>query len=194
MGNREALLAGAKRCLFEKGFSRTTARDIANASGVSLAAIGYHFGTKEELLTAALMSAIDDLDVEFRRTASAVANANATPIERFEAIWTRIIESFSSHRQLWIANFEIFSQIDRSGALRQLVADGLLQKARAGLVSLFDGVDETTVGERAIKTVGSFYYALLTGVLVQWVIDPEHAPTGEDLATALKVVASRVKD
>jgi AcrR family transcriptional regulator len=194
MGNREALLAGAKRCLFEKGFSRTTARDIANASGVSLAAIGYHFGTKEELLTAALISAIDDLDVEFRRTASAVANANATPIERFEAIWTRIIESFSSHRQLWIANFEIFSQIDRSGALRQLVADGLLQKARAGLVSLFDGVDETTVGERAIKTVGSFYYALLTGVLVQWVIDPEHAPTGEDLATALKVVASRVKD
>ncbi|MGH4006514.1 MAG: TetR family transcriptional regulator, partial [Pseudonocardiaceae bacterium] len=44
MGNREDLLAGAKRCLYEKGYGRTTARDIAAAAGgVSLAAIGYHF-------------------------------------------------------------------------------------------------------------------------------------------------------
>ena len=35
MGNREDLLAGAQRCLYEKGYARTTARDIASASGVS---------------------------------------------------------------------------------------------------------------------------------------------------------------
>ncbi|MGH3648185.1 MAG: TetR/AcrR family transcriptional regulator, partial [Micromonosporaceae bacterium] len=50
MGNREALLEGAKRCFHEKGYARTTARDIAQASGVSLAAIGYHFGSKEALM------------------------------------------------------------------------------------------------------------------------------------------------
>ena len=33
MGNREALLEGAKRCLLEKGYSRTTARDIADEIG-----------------------------------------------------------------------------------------------------------------------------------------------------------------
>ena len=43
MGNREALLLGAKCCLLEKGLARTTARDIGGAAGVSLAAIGYHF-------------------------------------------------------------------------------------------------------------------------------------------------------
>jgi AcrR family transcriptional regulator len=52
MGNREELIAGAKRCLIEKGFARTTARDIASASGVSLAAIGYHFGSKARSLSA----------------------------------------------------------------------------------------------------------------------------------------------
>src|SRR6516225_8755418 len=54
MGNREALLAGAKRCLIEKGYARTTARDIAAASGVSLAAIGYHFGSKDALMNQAI--------------------------------------------------------------------------------------------------------------------------------------------
>ena len=58
MGNREDLLNGAKVCLLEKGYARTTARDIASASGVSLAAIGYHFGSKEALLGEALQQAL----------------------------------------------------------------------------------------------------------------------------------------
>ncbi|WP_435793576.1 TetR/AcrR family transcriptional regulator [Nonomuraea glycinis] len=50
MGNREDPLQGAKLCLYEKGYFHTTARDIATAAGVSLAAIGYHYGTKDALL------------------------------------------------------------------------------------------------------------------------------------------------
>src|SRR5258707_11219759 len=60
MGNREALLEAAKRCLIEKGYARTTARDIADAAGVSLAAIGYHYGSKESLLEQAFMAAMEE--------------------------------------------------------------------------------------------------------------------------------------
>ena len=60
MGNREALLEGAKRCLLEKGYAKTTARDIADAAGVSLAAIGYHYGSKESLLEQAFMVAMEE--------------------------------------------------------------------------------------------------------------------------------------
>jgi AcrR family transcriptional regulator len=60
MGNREALLEGAKRCLLEKGYAKTTARDIADAAGVSLAAIGYHYGSKESLLEQAFMAAMEE--------------------------------------------------------------------------------------------------------------------------------------
>ena len=59
MGNREALIEGAKTCLMEKGYTRTTARDIATAAGVSLAAIGYHFGSKDDLLNEAMRQALD---------------------------------------------------------------------------------------------------------------------------------------
>jgi AcrR family transcriptional regulator len=55
--NRDALLLAAKQCLLEKGYNRTTARDIASMAGVSLAAIGYHFSSKDALLTEALGTA-----------------------------------------------------------------------------------------------------------------------------------------
>nr|WP_199834432.1 TetR family transcriptional regulator [Streptomyces sp. NRRL F-5755] len=47
MGHREDLWEGAKRCLLDKGYARTTARDIVAASGADLASIGCHYGPKE---------------------------------------------------------------------------------------------------------------------------------------------------
>lgn len=55
---RSRLLDGALGCVREKGLAGTTSRDIAAASGVNLAGITYHFGSKDELLAAALMRAV----------------------------------------------------------------------------------------------------------------------------------------
>jgi AcrR family transcriptional regulator len=51
---RERLIGGALRCLREKGYAGTTARDIAAASDANLRSIGYHFGSTRELLNAAI--------------------------------------------------------------------------------------------------------------------------------------------
>ncbi len=67
MSNRDALLLAAKKCLLEKGYNRTTARDIASAAGVSLAAIGYHFASKDALLTEALLLAFGEWDQELQQ-------------------------------------------------------------------------------------------------------------------------------
>ncbi|WP_218934958.1 TetR/AcrR family transcriptional regulator [Actinomadura citrea] len=40
MGNREDLLGAAVRCIQEKGYAKTTLRDIAGVAGVSMAAVG----------------------------------------------------------------------------------------------------------------------------------------------------------
>ncbi len=76
MGNREALIEGAKTCLREKGYTRTTARDIATAAGVSLAAIGYHFGSKDALLNEAMRQALSEWGDELSRTMSAGPTAD----------------------------------------------------------------------------------------------------------------------
>ena len=60
MGHREDLLAGARRCLEERGYARTTARDLVAASGTNLASIGYHFGSKEALLNEAIAASFEE--------------------------------------------------------------------------------------------------------------------------------------
>ena len=188
MGNREALLAGAQRCLYEKGYARTTARDIAAASGVSLAAIGYHFGSMEALLNAAMIQAIDQWGKEIARelAADVEIRPDAPPALRFEAIWTRIIATLETHRKLWVATFEVLAQSERAPEVRRFLADAL-QQGREGLAMLFQGIDPATDGPNA-QIVGSFYQALMSGVVVQWVTDPERAPSGRDLADALRIV------
>src|SRR5215218_6694561 len=103
MSHKEDLIAGAKRCLYEKGYARTTARDIVAASGTNLASIGYHYGSTEALLNAAMIQAIEEWGGEIERALGGDVDLQATPMERFEATWARVIGSFAAHRQLWVA-------------------------------------------------------------------------------------------
>ena len=189
MGHREALLDGARRCLLDRGYARTTARDLVAASGTNLASIGYHFGSKEALLNAALTEAIGEWGEELGRALATAAPPAASPLERFEAIWTRVIESFATHRALWAASFESFAEINRVPEVRQILAVAM-EQGRLGLAALFGtaGGDD----EASARAVGSFYHALLTGVLAQWLTDPERAPSAGDLAGALRTIAADV--
>jgi hypothetical protein len=62
------------------------------------------------------------------------------------------------------------------------------QQARLGLARLFLGIDHTT-DPRAAQDAGAFYYALLAGVMTQWLIDPDHAPSASALANGLRIIS-----
>lgn len=51
---RERVLDVAERLFSEHGFEGTSIRDLTAAAGVNLAAVHYHFGSKEDLLRAVL--------------------------------------------------------------------------------------------------------------------------------------------
>jgi AcrR family transcriptional regulator len=192
MGNREDLLAGAMRCLYEKGYVRTTARDIATASGVSLAAIGYHYRSKDALMNAALYQALQEWGEEIERAFTIGDVAGATPAERFAATWDRVIESFTTHRPLWVTQFEIIAQIDHLPEVRELLASGV-DAARLGLAELFQNILAAGEGkEEEQAAAGAFYQVMLTGVLGQWLIAPERAPSGRDLTVGLRVAAANI--
>ena len=190
MGNREALLEGAKRCLYEKGYARTTARDIATAAGTSLAAIGYHYRSTEALLNAALFQTMQEWGDEMSRALATDDLAGAGPLERFEAVWVRILQSFQANRALWAMQLEVVIQSQHQPDVRTQLAAGLAE-ARVGLAALFDESGGET-DAHTTAAVGAFYQALLTGVLMQWLIDPAQAPTGADLALALRRAAATV--
>jgi AcrR family transcriptional regulator len=192
MSNRDALLLAAKKCLLEKGFNRTTARDIASEAGVSLAAIGYHFSSKEALLTESLLLAFGEWDQDLQLALQTAVPANVAPAERFEATWAKIFATFETHRSLWVANFEIFAQMVGQPATREAIASKL-HLARASLAAMFLNQDESTISEHEVRTLGTFYHVLLSGLVLQWLIDPGSAISAKDLTEALRASAKAIE-
>src|SRR2546430_13767913 len=47
---RTSILSAAERLYADRGFGDVTLRDIVAAAGVNLAAVNYHFGSKDELI------------------------------------------------------------------------------------------------------------------------------------------------
>nr|BFE58600.1 TetR/AcrR family transcriptional regulator [Dactylosporangium thailandense] len=187
MGHREDLLEGAVRCIYEKGYARTTARDVVEASGTNLGSIGYHYGGMAKLMTAALERAVENWGLSL---AQAVMSADAdglTGAERFEQYWEYMIESVKQHRPLMMATFDAFLEMDRSQEVRQLLVEGM-RDARGLWAQVFHGIDPEAEPARAAQ-VGSFYQALISGVLTQVLIDEDGAPTAQDLTAAVRIVA-----
>ncbi|MEV0267202.1 TetR/AcrR family transcriptional regulator [Hamadaea sp. NPDC050747] len=186
MGNREDLLEGAKRCLYEKGYARTTARDVATAAGVSLAAIGYHYGTKEALMNTALLQALEEWGEDLARTMAVETDPAATPAQRLESVWTNVLQSFADHRALWSVQFEVLGRLDPE--MQQTFA-AANRGARLALAELFGDFAGGTLTEDQALALGTFYQALLGGVATQWLVNPEGALTGAQFVSAVRALA-----
>jgi AcrR family transcriptional regulator len=191
MGNREDLIAGAKRCLIEKGYAQTTARDIASASGVSLAAIGYHFGSKDALMNQAIYEAIGDWGEEVERALSEEGVPTDDPLRRFESIMDRTITSFGGPGGgLWAAQIELLSLLGHNQELRTFLAS-VQRDAAAGLAELFLGIDPAQDPESA-RTAGSVLHAMFIGIMVKWFMNPKQALSAHELAEGLRIIAEHM--
>src|SRR4051794_8087396 len=61
---KERILDTAEALFMEHGFEATSLRAITSAAGVNLAAVNYHFGTKEELFQSVLTRRLDPMNQE----------------------------------------------------------------------------------------------------------------------------------
>ncbi len=191
MGNREDLLAGALRCLKDKGWARTTVRDIASAAGVNHAAIGYHFGSREALLIEAFVQAMDEWGGEIEAAVRAALDPSASPRERYEAFWRKAIESYGANRRLWLASVEAAVEAEHNPRVRELMT-AALREGRSGLAAGLVGVPEDELDDKDLRSIGSVQLALMSGVLVQHLLDPDSAPTAENVTDALLALAERL--
>lgn len=187
MGHREDLLEGAKRCLLEKGFVRTTARDIVNESGTNLASIGYHYGSKDALLAQAYVALVEGLSDEFDATERATTGTRPGSMERFQEVWTNIIGTMSGPDSLWRLSMEIVVMGDQLPAVRDHLAKAQREGAR-GIIPMLMGGEESDVPEEDVNTLGKFYMTLMMGLIAQWTFDPATATSGDELAEGLRRV------
>lgn len=190
MGHREDLLAGAVACLREKGYARTTARDIVATSGTNLGSIGYHYGSTEALLNAAVLAAVEEWGAQLAGAMAAGIDLAAPFPRRFEQYWATVLATFDDYRQVWAATFDLLGVASRVPEVRAAIGRGL-QDGRLAWAQLLHGIDPETEPIKA-QAVGSVHQALLSGILVQLLVEPDRAPSVADLTSALAEIAAAV--
>jgi AcrR family transcriptional regulator len=189
MTNREALLESAITSLQRKGYAGTTARDVADGAGVSLGAIGYHYGSVQELLDAALAEAV-------RRWFAPLIGLLSRPqppltLERLGPALDGLLDTLAGHRPLVIAYFEALLRAERSVALRTALAadlDAFRSALTAGIQSLLARQPESASPDP--QAAASLVMATLDGLIIQWLLAPDHVPSGQLIADTLQRTAT----
>ena len=167
---RQRLVEGALACVRAGGLGAATSRAIAAAAGANLAAITYHFGSKDELVAEALSGTIrrafapaldalrrDDLDPPVRLGLAVAALRNSFQAEDADA--PAYLEALVQARHLPSLHAGI---LELAGELRRFMAEQIATQQAAGqLPPWIDPVPMATL-----------ILAVLNGTVVQAVLDP----------------------
>ncbi len=174
-GTKEALLLAAGELFAERGLAGTSVRAIARKAGANLAAVNYHFGSKENLYTEALRYVIRGHQREPLRN---LVPDDATGLSRQELsnvladiIRTRFADLMFSGRPAWRTVLAFRAIQSSSPALAALIDEDLGPDSRA-LCRFFrqfmPAVTEQEASLWALSLVGegSFYLLARAAILM----------------------------
>jgi AcrR family transcriptional regulator len=174
--NRSALIDGTLRCLERLPPERITARAIAEESGANLASITYHFGSKDNLVTEAV---IEGLDRWLADITAALENLSATtPATRYREAATLIDTSRPQHIGLARNFLGALAKAQHDPRIRDLLAAGFHRTRPAVAALLGLGSDQAGVDAAAL------ILAQFNGLLFQSLLDPTLAVEGSRLERA----------
>ena len=184
MSHGDALLKAARELILEKGFAATTARDLVAASGTNLASIGYHYGSREALLSQALEQLFDEWTEVI--ASAAFSQVDAPPLERVALSWRATLDTLGEHRALIRAFIEALAHAERSPEFRKHLRGHYRRIRRhvAGLVEAALGPDAVAKGADPM-VIALFLIAVFDGLAVQSRMAPADTPTGDELLGAL---------
>ncbi|MGH2963612.1 MAG: TetR/AcrR family transcriptional regulator [Solirubrobacterales bacterium] len=174
--NRSNLVEGTLRCLERMPPERVTARTIAQESGANLASIAYHFGTKDNLVTEAVIEGLD------RWLADIAAGLDDLPSQEPSARFRRAAEVIETSRRRHTGLARNFvgalAKAQHDSRIRDLLAAGF-RRTRLNVASIL-GLG----GDRAGEDAAGLVVALFDGLLFQALLDPALAVAGERMERA----------
>jgi AcrR family transcriptional regulator len=174
--NRDHLIEGTLRCLERLPAERITARAIAKESGANLASITYHFGSKDDLVTEAVIQGLDRWLEEIARGLRNLPTG--APASRFRRA-TEVIEATRQRHDALARNFVgALAKAQHDPRIREMVASGF-HRTRPNVASLL-GLGDDQEGQDAAGLVLALFYGLLFQVL----LDPTLTIDGERMQRA----------
>jgi AcrR family transcriptional regulator len=174
--NRAHLIEGTLRCLERLPPERITARAIAAESGANLASITYHFGSKDNLVTEAV---IEGLDRWLADIADRLGDLpSQTPAARFRLAGEVIEASRQRHTGLARNLVSALAKAQHDARVRDMLAAGF-HRSRPNVAALL-GLGPDQAGEDAAGLV----LALFNGLRFLVLLDPVLAIDGDRMERA----------
>jgi AcrR family transcriptional regulator len=164
------LLDATLECLRTHGIGGTTSRQITSTAGVNLAAITYHFGSKDELVAQALAQATR----RWLAPVLEVLSRDQDPAVRMIAAVSAFRTAFEDAREILPAYFQALVQAPRSSAVQAVMSE-TVDEFRAILTRQTTemrtaGYLPSWVVPEAMATV---LIAILDGLALQAIINPQ---------------------
>jgi len=154
---RERLLDAAERLVGEHGFATTSLRAITEAAGANVAAVNYHFGSKDGLLRAVVARAMEAVNAERLRLLKDMDEPTAEDLVRaFVMTGVSVVER-GGKRRAELARFLGRVMCEPDPAIRRLFADEVGPAERQyldALVAALPDVPPQEVGFRYRAMVG----------------------------------------
>jgi AcrR family transcriptional regulator len=174
--NRSTLVEGTLRCLERLPLERITARAIAEESGANLASIAYHFGSKDELVTEAVILGLDRWLEEIDARLGDVTAGG--PADRFQRAWGVVETGGRRHAGLVRNFFSALAKAQHDPSVRERLAGGFA-RSRPRVAAVI-GLPDDAAGVDAAGLVHALFY----GMLLQGMLDPELAIEGDRMRRA----------
>ena len=65
-----------------------------------------------------------------------------------------------------------------------------MEQGRSGMAAMITGTPEDQLDEATVRSVGSAQMALMSGVMIQWLVNPATAPSAEQIAAGVRALAA----
>ena len=174
---RDGLLATAARVFAARGYHRTSMRDLAKASRMSLAGMYYYVAGKEDLLFDIQRGCFERV----RQGAETAMAGAATPEERLAVFIRHHVRFFASHMD----EMKVLSHEAESLSGARLEQVRALKKAYVGLCEgLLAALDEPDGGRRTDLHVAAYTLFGMMNWIYTW-YDPAGPVGVEELAESI---------
>ncbi|MBB4934966.1 AcrR family transcriptional regulator [Lipingzhangella halophila] len=177
--SRRRIIEAGIKVLADEGYRNMTVARIQEVAGLSRGLVGYHFGGKQGLLEAIISGIRDDyINQVVNRLDSGDLSGLDSILRMIETYLDRLGSQPDRHKVLLVLMVESLGELPELRPASQSLNAVMRGQFRGWLTK---GTEDGTVRPDADPAVeAGLFEALLRGITLQWLVDPD----GFDLAAA----------
>ncbi len=155
---KRKIIEAALRIISTEGFYKVTIRKVASLAGVNVAAINYHFGTKDQLINEALLNITEQLKSSF----TALRSEEIEPEERLNAFLDNYAETIVRYPDI-IKNFilQSITEYQISGEYEAFFQEEGFDLIRNTLKQIRPEDSNTAIEMRIMQMMGALAFPVL---------------------------------